>query len=446
MTLVPSRLRPSNGNRYFILLLIFLISSCATKKIAGTKNAEVIPITPKKPKNAQVQEDSIKKKTTPFDIDNGNVPSKTPKVSKNDVNSIYNVAVILPLYLDQIPLGYYADDSTKQLNTDSRTALAFYTGCQMAHEKFESSKLNMNVYFVDDKNDSATMVSLFKRKPFPNVDYIVGPATSKNLQLATDLSKRSQVPLISPVENSLYIKDNPYFFSAFPSLKTQYAYLLEKIKAKFPNKTLEVIYDGQDASAESITILKEMESDYYKSGMVKYTSLHSGDDIAEKMTIADTTSDRVILIYSSKETYVKPVIAKLKPVKNELYIFTSSVSKNIKALADTKYPHTIYTSYPFNTETPNFSALSLKFEEKSKRKPDELVAQGYDVMMHLFNMLESRQNLQDNSHSNSIDFDNTQGKFIFKPILNKSGGIDYYDNTFLYLYTFVNGTFVISTP
>lgn len=467
MILVQSHQRLLNGNNLLIFLLIIAgISSCASKNISSTKKTETIEVgdrIKKKDKEKQVDvvdivtkpsvvtEDSIKQKPVIFDLDNGNtVPVNQNTTSTKTPNNIqkeyYNVAVILPFFLDQIPLGLYVDDSTKQLSVDSKNAMEFYLGSQMARERFESENLEANVYFLDDKNDSLTTVSLFNKKPFPVVDYIVGPVYYKNLKIVADYAKKNHVPMVSPFANSMYIKDNPFYFNANASLRSQYGFILETTKAKFPNKIVEVIYDGTDSLSESINILKGIADKYYGYAGIKYTSLSAFSDAAKQLAQTDTLSERIILIYSSKESYIKSVIVKLKGLKNRLQIFTSACAKNPKALTDLKTPHAVYTVFPYNCSNPNFSVFAAKYEEKYKKKPGEMANQAYDLMLHLLNTLDKKQTLQDNTYNFTIDFDNTQTKFQFKPVLNKNGDVDYFDNSFMYLYKYVNGTFVIATP
>lgn len=466
MTSVQNHLRQLNGNNLLVIFLIISgISSCASKKITTSKNVEVVTIQTKESSkesntsktSSKAYEDSISKKPVIFDLDNNsnqtnttnsntNTSTKNTKPLNNNENRVYNIAVILPFNLNQIPLGQYADDTTKQLGVDSKNAMEFYLGCQMAREKFESEHLETNVYFLDDRNDSLTMVSLFKQKPFPNVDYIIGPLYFKNLKAAADLAKNNQIPIVSPFANSMYIKGNPYYFNAIGSEKAQYSFILEHTKAKYPSKVLEVIYDGQDSTAESIEILKSVADKYYGYAGIKYTSTQAWSDVSKTMSWSDTLSERVILIYSSKDSYIKSIIAKLKPIKNHLQIFSSSAAKDIKALSDVKNPHSVYTVFPFNTNNPNYSFFATKYEDKYKKKASETSCQAFDLMMHLFYLLDKNQVLQDNVYNYSGDFDNTQTKFQFKPVLNKNGEVDYYDNTFLYLYKYVNGTFIIATP
>lgn len=465
MISVQNHQRLLNGNNFVIFLLVlFGITSCAAKKITATKRVEVVEINSKSKERVfssaaekKRYEDSIARIATPFDLDNSsnqntitntNTATSTTvgKVLSSDPNRIHNIAIVLPFNLDQIPLGQYVDDSTKQLAADSRNAVEFYLGCQMARDKFQSQDLQTNVYFLDDKNDSSTLVAVFNKKPFPNVDYIIGPIGFKNLKTAADLAKSNQITLISPFANAMYFKENGYYYNANASLITQYDNILNQTKTKFSGKILEVIYDGKDSTAENIDILKDIASKYYGYGSIKYTSLRASDDIAKALTISDTLSQRVVLVYSSKDVYVKSVLAKLKSIKNDLQIFTSSCTKNTKTLADVKYPHDIYTVYPYKTDNVNNSIFSDKFEAKYMKKPTEIAYQAFDLMMHLFNILDKNQNLQENSYNYSADFDNVQTKFQFKPILNKNGNVDFYDNSFMYLYKYAAGSFSVVSP
>lgn len=457
MTSAPSRRLLLNGNNLLAFLFILVgISSCAAKKITASelasstiRNAEVVAINTPKEKVMPDDEDSLNRKPVIFDLENENTApkiEKTEPVKVTTQDDIRNIAVLLPFNLDQIPLGKYADDTTKQLSIDSKNAIEFYLGCQMAREKFEGRKATTNVYFLDSKNDSATMEAIFERKPFPNVDYIVGPLYFTTLSLAADLAKQHEIPLISPLANSMYIRNNPFYYNANASLRSQYSFLLETIKAKYPSKTVEVIYDGKDSLAENISMLKDLAGNYFSYGNIHFTSIQTWDDITKTMLQQDTVSERVILVYSSKESYIKTVLSKLKPIKNPLRIFTSSCVKNTKLLVDNKFQHTVFTAYPYNNKTPNYAIFSSKYEEKFIKKPSEISFQGYDILMYLFNILETNQELSNSTYNFSNNFDLTQLKLQFKPVLNKNGEINYYDNTNLYLYRYVNGIFEIATP
>ena len=71
MISVPSRLQLLNGNKLWMIALVWVITSCGTRNIQKT---EVVPINPKKPNTTRVQEDSVTRKPEIFDIDGKNIP------------------------------------------------------------------------------------------------------------------------------------------------------------------------------------------------------------------------------------------------------------------------------------------------------------------------------------------------------------------------------------
>ena len=465
MTSVPNRLPLLNGNNLLIFLLILSgISSCASKKITTTQKVEVVAINTNSAKISNStksifknKEDSIRKKPEVFDLDNNsNKPvintSSTSNYEQNklsvnvDPNRIYNIAVVLPFHIDQIPLGKYEDDTTKQLSADSKYAMDFYLGCQMAREKYSSENLKTNVYFLDDRNDSTAITELFARKPFPNVDFIIGPLYIKNLTVLADYAKKTQIPLLSPMVNSIYIKDNPYLFYSTASLISQYTFIIEQVKRKQTSLPVEVVFDEKDSTAESISIFKKLADKYFSYGAIKYTPLYAWSDAAKALYTSDTLSDRTVVIYSSKESYIKSIIGKLKTLKNLLQIYTSANAKNTKNLVDSKNTDAIFTVYPFNSNSINNSFFATKFEDKFKKKPTETVNQAYDLMLYLFSLIDTNKQLQDSNYNYTANKDYTQTKFLFKPILNNQNNPDYFDNVSLNLFKYTNGNFVPVTP
>lgn len=463
MTSVLNHLPLLNGNKLLItFILIAGISSCASKKILASTSKETMVVGDKNKKDKvennvevvkidtrpTIKEDSILVKPVIFDLEPAiksetNTTTETKYQPKYD--GIYNIAVLLPFNLSQIPLGQYVDDSTKQLGTDSKNAMEFYLGCQMAKEKFESKNLQANVYFLDDRNDSLTTASLFTSKPFPKVDYVIGPISYKNLKQCANLAKERETILISPFANSMYIDDNPYYYNANASLKSQYAFLLENI-SKTNATELEVLYDGQDLTSENISILKDMVANQDGKLQVTYSPISANEDLAQKLAKTDTISNRTFLIYSSKDAYIKSALTKIKKIKNPISVYTSNSGYSTKLLADVKPAYKYYSVSPYQNDMLNHKIFAQNYEDKFSKKPTEIAFQAYDIMLHLLNTLDKNVALNENMYQFSIDFDNTQTKFIFKPVLNKKNEIAYYDNAFMYLYSYKNGNFGIELP
>lgn len=115
-------------------------------------------------------------------------------------------------------------------------------------------------------------------------------------------------------------------------------------------------------------------------------------------------------------------------------------------MADLKLTDDVFTVYPYSSASANYANFADKFEDLYQKKPTDLSFQAFDIMLHLFSTIEKNQHLQDNAYNYTADINNTQTKFQFKPVINKNGEIDFYDNTFMYLYKLNNGSFVLSNP
>ncbi|MCC6570926.1 MAG: hypothetical protein IT274_04820, partial [Chitinophagales bacterium] len=123
-------------------------------------------------------------------------------------------------------------------------------------------------------------------------------------------------------------------------------------------------------------------------------------------------------------------------------IYTSSAAKSVKGLVDAKYPHDVFVAYPYSSGSLNYKIFATLFEEKYERRPTEIVHQAYDIMMHLFNLLDKKQAFPAAVRLPQVDFENTQSGFDFQPVYSKNGGVDYYDNSFMYLLKAENGVMV----
>jgi uncharacterized protein YutD len=460
MTLAPSHQQQSSGNNIFLVLisLILLITSCsAGKKMSDSKKqTEVVELNTKR--------DSVAKHTVPLDIlDIDEVKSNTKEsiiesdvktdtvvlpvtAIQNQAKNMYKIAVVLPFLLNQIPLnGLYVDDSSKTLLPDSKKAMDFYLGCKIAKEEIQNYAKNINVYFIDDKNNSEELNNLVNSSVLKNADYIIAPFNVNQVKILADFAKSNQKMIFSPTVNSIYaVKNNPFFYSVTPSLFAQYQYLIQNIQQKHPQKKIEIIYNEADTMSEKIVYLKHIlnQNSKYPNAEIKYEihNFNATDNIASKLSIQDTLSDRIVLICSSNEAYIKNVINKLAPIKNKLQIYANSTIRFSKSIITAKnFKHQLFTTYAYNTNSAT-KIFSQKYEEKYVKNPTEISFLGYDMMKFLLQKIEHNEIISEQNTNSYDEF--IQSNFNFILNLNSLGTIDYYDNMGLNLYQMTNGVFV----
>ncbi len=460
MTLAPSHQQLSSGNNIFLVLisLILLITSCgAGKKMSDSKKqTEVVEL--------NIKRDSVAKHTVPLDIlDIDEVKSNTKEsiieneskvdsvvlpitTTQTQTKDVYKIAVVLPFLLNQIPLsGVYVDDSSKILLPDSKKAMDFYLGCKIAKEEIQNYNKHTNVYFIDDKNNSEELNNLANSSVLKNADYIIAPFNVNQVKILADFAKSNQKIVFSPTVNSIYaVKNNPFFYSVTPSLFAQYQYLLQNIQQKHPQKKIEIIYNEVDSLSEKITFLKHIiaQNSKYPNAEIKYEiyNFNTSENIASKLYIQDTLSDRIILICSSNETYIKNVINKLAPIKNKLQIYANSTIRFSKSIITAKnFKHQLFTTYAYNSNAAT-KIFSQKYVDKYVKQPTEISFLGYDMMKFILQKIENNEIISEQNTNSYNEF--IQSNFNFIPNINSLGTIDYYDNVGLNLYQLTNGVFV----
>ncbi len=455
MISVLNHLQRLSGNNKIVLFLfiIVLFTSCAAGKKGSSSNGAIVTeiVEP------NLRKDTLHKEVIPFDVieeikDTAKVEIKeeikpiTPQITPEILKDKYRISVVLPFVLKQIPLsGVYVNDTTKQLLPDSKNAMDFYLGCKLAYEEINNYSKKLNVYFLDDNNNSTDLIGLLDGSIFDKSDYIIAPFDAEQVKILAEFGKDNQKIVLSPTINSIYItRDNPYYYSVNPTLNSQYQFILDKIKEVSPNTTIEVVYSSTDTISENISLLKNIITQNIKNGSdvnIQYYDLISTTNVAQQLYSKDTVSKRVVLLYSSNLNYIKPILNQMGSVKNLLDIYINSSVRYSKNLVTVKnYKQRIYCPAAYDANNEQAKLFKQKYIDKFVKDPTELSYLGYDLMKLLFYKIDKNETLQTNSTSIYNEF--IQQDFNFVPINNTKGELQYYDNAYLNMLHFSNGAFV----
>lgn len=454
MISVQNHLQRLSGNKKFLILIIVfaLFSSCAAgKKTKSSAAVDVVDIN--QPKN-----DTVQKNEQIFDIFEEQTPIKPseniekveeyqiPETKKEEIviKDKYRIAVILPFILNQIPIsGVYANDTTKQLLPNSKAAMDFYLGCKLANQSITNFPKKLNVYFIDDNNNSNDIQDILSGSVVQNADYIIAPFEYDEVKVIEDFGKANKKNVISPTLNSMYLaKNNTNYYLATPSNHAQYYYILNTIAEENPTAKVEVIYNSLDSISENISLFKNLiqyNTDLKDKLSIVYKDL-ANNDIVSSLYQTDTLSPRTLLFYSSNPDYIKTSLNKLNGIKNNLSVYINSSIYKTKSLIGAKnFHHQIYTVYPYSASSEKAKAFKDNYTELFVKEPTELSYLGYDLMKLLFYKIDKDEALTTNTEFWATDF--LQQNFKFIPKFNHQGEIDYYDNAAMNLYKYSNGSF-----
>lgn len=223
MTSVPSRHPLLSGNSFYISLIIavlFLIPACKTQQEAKTDITDKSIEQDKTPDSLLVEE--------PTDTD-----SLLVEIDSFRLKDRYNIAYILPFYLDSLPQDSLIENPG-YFYKDAEMAAKFYLGAKTALDSLERLGFNAKVHVFDSENSLGKIVGLKKSGALDSMDLIIGPIYNSNIRYLSKWAKQREKILVNPLSpTSGLAKGNPWFIQINPSIPTHIENLFSLLKHKF---------------------------------------------------------------------------------------------------------------------------------------------------------------------------------------------------------------------
>jgi LysM repeat protein len=183
----------------------------------------------------------------------------TEKTLLQNFNGSVKVAVLLPFFLDENGNRTFADST----QTDSKGQVVYkemtepgdwifepsepfiemYEGILLAADSLRTLGLDVKLDVYDIGADTVTVEKLIASGKLKNVDLILGPVFSSNLEKVAAYASLNNIPIVSPVplKNSDILKGNTTLFRMSPSLEAEQAILAKKV-ASVPGANVVFIY------------------------------------------------------------------------------------------------------------------------------------------------------------------------------------------------------------
>ena len=227
----------------------------------------------------------------------------------------YNIAFMLPLYLDKNDQLESFQDLSKndELYPKTAYALDFYSGAKIAIDSLNKAGMSINVHVYDTKNDSQVTYDLVTQKEFDGMDLVIGPFYSKNYKIAAEILSRRDVPTVAPVSTKGNLLENiANAFQVIPTPKRQVSYMSEYIAENYSeNNILVVRRDSTDDVNYKDWMLSALEMDSLPNYREILVEKHKAviDSIYHELdTLAKTN---VILVPSNEKDFVTDLLTKL---------------------------------------------------------------------------------------------------------------------------------------
>jgi LysM repeat protein len=132
----------------------------------------------------------------------------------------YNVALLIPLYLDRIDQEFWENPNPKH---PSFAFMQYYEGMLIALDSVRKMGADIRLSVYDVCDDASKAHAVLRKAEMAEMDLIIGPFYSNTLDIVAQYALRRNIPVVSPLhwEDNRQLVSYPNLFQATPSIQTQ---------------------------------------------------------------------------------------------------------------------------------------------------------------------------------------------------------------------------------
>jgi len=375
--------------------------------------------------------------------------------TKNDCSNLklldsYNIALMIPFYLDDISQIDLDDPDIKEKDPSDYTSFTFvqyYEGILLAIDSLKKMGFSANISVYDVDEDSVKTNNLLQKPELAKMQLIIGPFFDNSLKVVARFAKKHNIKVVDPVSiDDNILKGNPTVFKASPSTSMQLKQLAVYIANRFPSSPIIIVHNSKENEKDYLDVFKTaLNTELKKAGkkdssffIVNYNQ--SGfDAITKHFSQSDTN---IVVTLSNGEVFVTNYVSDFNNVYDQynMIVFGLPSWKNFDNI-ETEYLqninlHLFSSSFVDYTDTDVNKFISL-YRNQYKTEPDKYAFQGFDVAMFFFSAL-MKYGVYFEKCIDKMNGTYLQSNYKFV----KTGSKDGYDNTFLNIYRYEDYRFV----
>ncbi|MDP4266189.1 MAG: LysM peptidoglycan-binding domain-containing protein [Bacteroidota bacterium] len=400
-------------------------------------NKEVVTETKKtesKIKTKVKAEDSNEESEVSAEKHNAKATCEIPRL----LNS-YNIALMIPLYLDDIDSNNFSSKSErKNIETSkSFTYLGFYEGAMIAVDSLKKQGITAKIHVYDVNEDTTELRKILKKPEMSKMNLIIGPFHSKSFNQVSKYAKSHKINIVSPVTSeNISVEGNSNIFKTVPSTKTQLDEVAEYIANNYKSDNIILVHNNNEKEKKMVREFKTKIHNLkaqkgYNLSLLEYSyNLKGINGLANELSVS---KENIIVTFVSGEAFVGNYIRKLNDLsdKYKITLFGLPMWKNYENIDDTYINnlklHLFSTSF-VNYEDPDVNKFLKVYREKYKTEPDKYAFQGFDVTYLFLKALKEYGTTFDKCISN-VKFNPTQTLYRFDS--NQNSG---YENAYVTIF------------
>ncbi|HBG71489.1 MAG: hypothetical protein A2W93_14655 [Bacteroidetes bacterium GWF2_43_63] len=310
----------------------------------------------------------------------------------------YNVALLIPLYLDR---GSFKDfnkdrhDENEWYHNVSFSFIQFYEGLKFALDTLKSSGMNVNLHVFDLDDSDAKLNKVLNDPAMRNMHLIIGPFLGKHIDTISKFSYENKIPMVNCyLSGQTELQEiNPYFFNPITSVEFQMKGLADFFKAERSESNVIIAYQQGGFEEKAALMLDSfLKANSYPSWkLVNITE--SGLKGATGQFVGGKR-ENILVMLASGELYVENIIRSLNEYKDKysisLYGLPSWLNYEVLDLEFLEFQNTHFFSSSFTDfENEDVRDYAERFQKRYKADPERLAYAGYDLGLYFLSALNN---------------------------------------------------------
>ncbi len=311
-----------------------------------------------------------------------------PCNSINPQKQIYNVALMLPLSLEDVEhMAVENLTSTEEGSYKPLHYIEFYEGFRMAMDSLEKSGVSVKVYVYDVGKDTVQTRRLLRNPEMKNMNLIIGAVFQKNFQIIADFAQKNGIYIVNPLsERDQIVKGHSKVIKVIPSKDSQYRQLAEILARDYSGGKILIVRNSQYKDKDAAEKLKTACVDAkLKPQVTEGYGAAIGQFSKEK--------ENVVIVFSENKVYALQLLTKFNELRNDYRLTVVGLPKwdRIDGLEEDYLVNlkvhcmaTEFTDYQDNSVV----RFVAQFSEKYKTDPSRLAFEGYDCGFYFVSALQ----------------------------------------------------------
>jgi len=301
--------------------------------------------------------------------------------------SIYNVALMIPLYLSEIDkINMDTLPVNPEETYNSFRFIQFYEGFRIAAESLQKSGAAINVYVYDAVKDTNATRRLISNPEMKKMDMIIGLMYNINFQMVAAFAQKYNIPVVNPIsERELIIAGNPMVFKVRPPLKSQVPELVEYLSESFLNDNIIIIRDVHFKDTEGPDSLRKAFTD-------KSMNVHLINGYGGAFEIFSKEKENILVVFSDNKVFTLELFTKLNEFRNDYKLtiiglphWDEMEGLEPEYLVNLK-THMMAPSF-IDYDDPEVRKFVIHYQDRYKTDPDILAFHGFDVTFYFLSAL-----------------------------------------------------------